>query len=415
MAMWKKTIGKLYDNKLFWIIVSLLASVCLWVYVTSVETEVTETTLYGLPVQFLGEDALRESKGLIITDVSADTVQVTVRGSLRDLSKLDERNVTAYIDVSELEARSYSYPVQLQLPDSVSEGSITVVSRLPENVTFTVENIKKRTIDVKGVFNGTVAEGYVSKPITTNPSTIDIYGAESVINQVAYALVTIDRDDVSSTITYDSTYQLIDMDGNIMETDGITMSAEQVEVSMVVNVTKEVALSVDILDGGGASVENAVVDIEPSSILLSGDAQQLEGINRIVLSTIDLSLVDDSFEETYTIILDNGITNESGVTEATVTVTIRGLEKTELTIDNISIIGQTEGTTATLMTKNLRVTLRGPEAILEQVRPEDIRAEADMTNFNNRSGQVSVPVKIYVDGFESVGAVGEYSVIIAVS
>ena len=415
MAMWKKTLGKLYDSKLFWIIVSLLASVCLWVYVTSVETEVTETTLYGLPVQFQGEDVLRESKGLIITDVSADTVQVTVRGSLRDLSKLDERNVTAYIDVSELEARSYSYPVQLQLPDSVSEDSITVVSRLPENVTFTVENIKKRTIDVKGVFNGTVAEGYVSKPITTNPSTIDIYGAESVINQVAYALVTIDRDDVSSTITYDSTYQLIDMDGNIMETDGITMSAEQVEVSMVVNVTKEVALSVDILDGGGASVENAVVDIEPSSILLSGDAQQLEGINRIVLSTIDLSLVDDSFEETYTIILDNGITNESGVTEATVTVTIRGLEKTELTIDNISIIGQTEGTTATLMTKNLRVTLRGPEAILEQVRPEDIRAEADMTNFNNRSGQVSVPVKIYVDGFESVGAVGEYSVIIAVS
>ena len=236
-----------------------------------------------------------------------------------------------------------------------------------------------------------------------------------MINQVAYALVTIDRQDVSSTITYDSTYQLIDTEGNIMETDGITMSTDQVQVTMVVNVTKEVALSVDILDGGGASVENAVVDIEPSSILLSGDAQQLEGINRIVLSTIDLSLVDDTFEETYTIILDNGITNESGVTEATVTVTIRGLEKTEMTIDNISIIGQTEGTTATLMTQSITVTLRGPAAILEQEHPEDVRAEADMTNFNNRSGQVSVPVRIYVDGFESVGAVGEYSVIISVS
>ena len=415
MSMWKKTLGKLYDSKLFWIIVSLLGSICLWVYVTSVETEVTETTLYGLPVQFVGEDALRESKGLIISDVSADTVQVTLQGSIRELSKLDERNVTAYIDVTELEARSYSYPVQLQFPDSVNASDVSIIRRVPDNITFTVENVKQRTIDVMGVFNGTVAEGYVSKPITTNPSTIDIYGAESVINQVAYALVTIDRQDVSSTITYDSTYQLIDTEGNIMETDGITMSTEQVQVTMAVNVTKEVALSVDILDGGGASVENAVVDIEPSSILLSGDAQQLEGINRIVLSTIDLSLVDDSFEETYTIILDNGITNESGVTEATVTVTIRGLEKTELTIDNISIIGQTEGTTATLMTKNLRVTLRGPAAILEQVRPEDIRAEADMTNFNNRSGQVSVPVKIYVDGFESVGAVGEYSVIIAVS
>ncbi len=415
MSMWKKTLGKLYDSKLFWIIVSLLGSICLWVYVTSVETEVTETTLYGLPVQFVGEDALRESKGLIISDVSADTVQVTLQGSIRELSKLDERNVTAYIDVTELEARSYSYPVQLQFPDSVNASDVSIIRRVPDNITFTVENVKQRTIDVMGVFNGTVAEGYVSEPITTNPSTIDIYGAESVINQVAYALVTIDRQDVSSTITYDSTYQLIDTEGNIMETDGITMSTDQVQVTMVVNVTKEVALSVDILDGGGASVENAVVDIEPSSILLSGDAQQLEGINRIVLSTIDLSLVDDTFEETYTIILDNGITNESGVTEATVTVTIRGLEKTEMTIDNISIIGQTEGTTATLMTQSITVTLRGPAAILEQVRPEDVRAEADMTNFNNRSGQVSVPVRIYVDGFESVGAVGEYSVIISVS
>ena len=415
MSMWKKTLGKLYDSKLFWIIVSLLGSICLWVYVTSVETEVTETTLYGLPVQFVGEDALRESKGLIISDVSADTVQVTLQGSIRELSKLDERNVTAYIDVTELEARSYSYPVQLQFPDSVNASDVSIIRRVPDNITFTVENVKQRTIDVMGVFNGTVAEGYVSEPITTNPSTIDIYGAESVINQVAYALVTIDRQDVSSTITYDSTYQLIDTEGNIMETDGITMSTDQVQVTMVVNVTKEVALSVDILDGGGASVENAVVDIEPSSILLSGDAQQLEGINRIVLSTIDLSLVDDTFEETYTIILDNGITNESGVTEATVTVTIRGLEKTEMTIDNISIIGQTEGTTATLLPQSITVTLRGPAAILEQVRPEDVRAEADMTNFNNRSGQVSVPVRIYVDGFESVGAVGEYSVIISVS
>lgn len=415
MSMWKKTLGKLYDSKLFWIIVSLLGSICLWVYVTSVETEVTETTLYGLPVQFVGEDALRESKGLIISDVSADTVQVTLQGSIRELSKLDERNVTAYIDVTELEARSYSYPVQLQFPDSVNASDVSIIRRVPDNITFTVENVKQRTIDVMGVFNGTVAEGYVSEPITTNPSTIDIYGAESVINQVAYALVTIDRQDVSSTITYDSTYQLIDTEGNIMETDGITMSTDQVQVTMVVNVTKEVALSVDILDGGGASVENAVVDIEPSSILLSGDAQQLEGINRIVLSTIDLSLVDDTFEETYTIILDNGITNESGVTEATVTVTIRGLEKTEMTIDNINIIGQTEGTTATLMTQSITVTLRGPAAILEQVRPEDVRAEADMTNFNNRSGQVSVPVRIYVDGFESIGAVGEYSVIISVS
>ena len=415
MSMWKKTLGKLYDSKLFWIIVSLLGSICLWVYVTSVETEVTETTLYGLQVQFVGEDALRESKGLIISDVSADTVQVTLQGSIRELSKLDERNVTAYIDVTELEARSYSYTVQLQFPDSVNASDVSIIRRVPDNITFTVENVKQRTIDVMGVFNGTVAEGYVSEPITTNPSTIDIYGAESVINQVAYALVTIDRQDVSSTITYDSTYQLIDTEGNIMETDGITMSTDQVQVTMVVNVTKEVALSVDILDGGGASVENAVVDIEPSSILLSGDAQQLEGINRIVLSTIDLSLVDDTFEETYTIILDNGITNESGVTEATVTVTIRGLEKTEMTIDNINIIGQTEGTTATLMTQSITVTLRGPAAILEQVRPEDVRAEADMTNFNNRSGQVSVPVRIYVDGFESVGAVGEYSVIISVS
>ena len=168
MSMWKKTLGKLYDSKLFWIIVSLLGSICLWVYVTSVETEVTETTLYGLPVQFVGEDALRESKGLIISDVSADTVQVTLQGSIRELSKLDERNVTAYIDVTELEARSYSYPVQLQFPDSVNASDVSIIRRVPDNITFTVEIVKQRTIDVMGVFNGTVNPSPPTRPPSTS-------------------------------------------------------------------------------------------------------------------------------------------------------------------------------------------------------------------------------------------------------
>ncbi len=412
--MFKKTLQKWMDGKVFWMVISVLAAICLWYYVTSVETVEGDVTL-SLPIQFVGEDALRESRGLILSDLSTETVQVTLQGSRRIIRQLDENNVTAYIDVSNMEARRYSQAVLFQYPEGITSEDVTVTGRRPQYVSFTVDKLSSRVIDVKGEFNGTVAEGYTCEPVTTNPETVEIFGSQEILDQVAYALVTIERDEVSSSISYESTYQLIDNEGEVMDMDGITLAMERVQVSMMVKITKDVGLTVDLIPGGGATAENAVITVEPASLSLSGDAQQLAGINRISLGSVDLALVDGSFEETYTIVLDNGITNESGVTEATVRVEIRGLEKETFTLTNFSVSGLTEGMEAQVVTPRLDVVIRAPAAILEQIRAGDLRGIADLSGVTETVGRVEVPLRIVAEGFSSAGAVGEYKVQVDVS
>ncbi len=414
--MARERIRKIVDSRIFWAVISVLAAICLWAYVISLETEDSELTLRNLTVDFTGVDVLRESKGLIISEVSADEVQLTFRGSRRVLNRINERNIHVYIDATALEVGRYSQPVQVELPDGVNTGDVTVTTRKPQYISFQVEKLGSKVVDIQTSFTGSVAEGFVGSELVTSPESLEIYGAQESLDQVDHALVVVERDNVASSIHYDSNYSLIDVNGKEidMEKAGLSANMNTVRVSMEIKVIKDVPLAIDLLDGGGALQENASVTITPEEIRLSGDAQQMESINRVTLGSIDLSQVDGSYEHSYTIVLDNGLTNESGVTEAKVTVEIRGLEKKKMTVSNISLTGLEKGRKAELITTSLEVTLRAKAALLEQIQEENLRAVADLSGVTEASGQVEVPVHIYVDGFESAGAVGNYTALVQI-
>ena len=68
----------------------------------------------------------------------------------------------------------------------------------------------------------------------------------------------------------------------------------------------------------------------------------LAALNQIVVATIDLSGFATSYEKTVTILgLKNDLRNLSGVTEATVRVSVRGLETEKITATNITTTGTT--------------------------------------------------------------------------
>ena len=60
----KKTsrMRNLYNNRVFWMVISLLASLAIWVYITSVDSDEYKQTFRGVRVELVGEDVLRESK-----------------------------------------------------------------------------------------------------------------------------------------------------------------------------------------------------------------------------------------------------------------------------------------------------------------------------------------------------------------
>ena len=79
----RKAKHTLWDSRIFWAFVSLLASVLLWVYVTTTQGDVIEQTYEGVSVVFNGEDVLRENEGLVVANISSNTVSVRIRATRR--------------------------------------------------------------------------------------------------------------------------------------------------------------------------------------------------------------------------------------------------------------------------------------------------------------------------------------------
>ena len=171
----KTTINKIVSSKAFWIIISLLASFLLWTYIMSTEETTIEKTFSNVKVVYQGADDLRAARGLIVTDADADSVTVRLKGTRRVLGNLSSADLSAVIDVSGIsQAREMQVSYSLQYPTNVDKSSITVLSKSPETISFSVVQEANKTLEVKGVFTGSVKEGYTAEPIKVEPSSITL-------------------------------------------------------------------------------------------------------------------------------------------------------------------------------------------------------------------------------------------------
>ena len=402
----KKNLTKLYNSKAFWVIVSLILSIIMWVYVASVETEEFKQTFRGVRVQLVGEQLLRDSKNLVITDMDTSTVTVEVVGPRRIVGSLDSDSIYAQIDVSKLTRAAYtSQQYSVIFPDGTDTSNLTVTRKTPETINFMVSAQTTKSIQVRGSFDGSVAPGYTAEEPIFEPATITLSGPEAYLRSVDHAWVSFGKENVESTYEVETGYTLMTADKTPASTTGIALSPDVVTAILPVLTLKEINLGINLIEGGGATAENTKVTIEPESISLAGDSKLLAGINKITLATIDLTDFSSTFTDTYLIPIDNDLRNITGVTEAKVTVEIIGLETKGFKVTNISCVNVTEGYQAKILTNNLYVMLRGNPESLALVKDENIRAVADLTDMNESTGTFMPKVKIYVDGYTDLGAI----------
>ena len=78
---------------------------------------------------------------------------------------------------------------------------------------------------------------------------------------------------------------------------------ETITATLPINVTKELALTMNFIDSPGARLPNTEWDIEPSSILVSGDADLLRDVESLVLDDFDLATLDSGTRYSYTCLL----------------------------------------------------------------------------------------------------------------
>lgn len=410
-------------------LLALLASFSLWIYIVTVENPEEERTFSNIPVVFVGEDVLREDQELLITDDNVPTgISLTFYGRLSVLTQLAEKRdeLALMIDVSNLRnPREYPFSIDISnvtLPAGISSNDLTLQSNYPEQVSLKVENLKKKPVPVKVLTDVEIVEGYVADRLVQNYSEIVVEGPEDAVNEVSYAQVILKRENVDKTLTSTLTYELISESGDLIQNREITSDVQEIEVTLPILMYKDVPLVAPVISGGGATEADTVINIEPKTIRLSADPPVLEAIQSITLSAIDLgSMMTNAEDFTRMITTPDGCINLSGEQEATVSVQIKNkaIRQIRVSSNHFSFIGYPEDYEVESRTRVLPITIRANESDIDQIVQDNIRVVVDLidVSFTDSTTSVTRPVKIYVDGFEGVGIVGntEYSVVVDIS
>lgn len=402
---------KLSDSKLFVIALSLLISVVLWIYVTSVENDEYKLTLRGVPVELVGTSVLEDTKNMVVTDLSTNTVNVEIVGPRRIVAKLNADNIKAQIDVSKLTQSAYaSMQYTISYPNGTDTSGISITRKVPDTINFTVSKLNSKSIPVRGSFDGSIAPGYTAQPVVFEPSEITVSGPESYLRNVSYARVSFGSAEISGTYSVETGFTLVNEAGEPASTDGVSCSADVITATQPILEMKTLPLAVNLIYGAGANENNVKLTVSPETITLAGDSAVLDAMNNIPIATVDLMSFNSTFTQTYAVNFDNSLTNISGVTEAEVTVEILGLETKNFTVRNLQCRGVTEGLECVPVSQALVVKLRGTQEQLSSLSADDLVAVADLTDYELTTGSLIVPVRIQVDGSVDAGAVGDYNI-----
>lgn len=419
--MWKK----ITESRWLYVVLSVLMSVLLWGFVRNEQNQDQPKTIYDIPITFTGTDVL-ETRHLIISEGAEQTMNLRVRAKLDVLSRLSRDNITLRVDVSKItEPGEYRLLTQVSYPPTVQTGSVTIDSDRMDladlYVRVTIAKSEAKEVPVKAEFVGSVAEGYQLGDIAVTPSTISISGQQELVDQVAYAKVTLTQDNLDATYTGDLPFTYIGTDGKALTELDVTASSDTIHVTYPVVKVVSLPLAVDVLYGGGITAENLEdyvdIDIQPKSISVSGEEDDLALLKQLYVGQIDLTKIVTS--ERYTFPLDVGqeLTNESGITEATVQVTIKGLTTREFSVDNIQLINIPEGYAAEAVTQSRTVMVRGPEAAVDAIFKSQLRIVVDMAAGIPAAavGRFDIPAKVHLDGGSAVGVVGTYNISVSLS
>lgn len=403
-----------------YMVLSVLIAIALWLYVGVTVNPDDSRTVRNLPVTLAGLDLL-ESRGLMVTAGADQTVTVNVTGKRDALNALiadKDSRITITADLSAIESPGqYSRDVQVNFNHSgISNGnSIALTDRYPQSLTFTVVRQATRPIQVRGSLMGSIAEGYQAGEFSFSPETVEVRGEESVVNQIEYALVTLNEVDMTSTYSGELPYTFVGFTGSAVGGGDLMADVQLIHTTLPVFQLKEVELAVTIVPGGGATEVDADVDIEPKTIMVSGAPADLEPLQRISLGNIDLAKVLGSDTLTFPIPLAAELANVSGVTEAAVRIDIVGLTTATLEVDNIKLIHRPAGYTAEAVTQTRQVQIRGTAEAVETVTASQLRIVADLDNAVAATGTQTIPVKVYLDGRSDVGVVGDYNIVISIA
>ena len=385
--LWKKR-KQLWQPPDFWRfkVCAVLCAILLWFYVMETQNPMTEES-FTVPVEMRNL-----SSSLAIPDTNRQ-VTIRVQGSSAVMNELTSRQLSAYCDFSDVEEGEATLPVQVgELPEGV-----TLVSVLPESISFTLEAVVSESFPVEVRVQGEPAENYsLLEPLDAvlSPAMVTLSGSQEYISQVETVFVSVDVTGLEENYSKNLSVEVLDFNGNNI-TEWFTCNPSTVDVLVPVVYSqpeKSVAVSPVYVGTPALGYRITRVVVEPSTVRAFGDLDVLDNLYYVETSVIDVNGLDRTTSFTVTLLHGNNVTLST--TNATVVVQVEPESTTTVTKDLVYYENLAEGLVCTLPTVELEMLLSGADTYIDNL---DTSAVVPFVDLGQISGPGSYTLSVQVN------------------
>ncbi len=378
-----------FTENLGWKLLSLLSAVFLWMIVNNLDDPTIPQTFYNIPVRLLNTEMITDSGQVYEFLEGTDEIErVTIRAPRSVISGLNENNIIATADVSQLSSLD---TITIKLSTNVYNNELESIKGSIDTVKLNIENKKTKTLALKATVSGGVDKGYLVGEITPEENLVRLAGPESVIDKVAKAAVDVDVTGFTSDIGTSVEVKLYDKENRQIHDTRISQNIKTVGVKVNIYQTMEVPVSYSY-SGVPAQGYRASGEITASAetVTIAGKQSVLRNVTGIELPAESVDITDASENlitevDIRNYLPDNVFLADQAQAKVEVTVFIQPEVSKRLKVnpENVEVINVPEGYRATLgeLEENTEIEVIGLSSDVSGLREAELKGTVDIVEW----------------------------------
>lgn len=279
-------------------IFSIIFAILLWSYVRSEVDPEKTITFKSVPVRY---ENLAEIKSNNLTIISPEEakVDIVLKGKQSNISKVKRENVVASVDFAGYYSGEFNIPIKIQ----VDANNIIVDSKLPETITFKIdENVsKKMKVDLKTI--GNLAENFVLGNVKQE-EFVKVSGPKTYVDSIDKLVALIDVSNKSESTVMSAPIIAYNKEGEIIEEVETTPANIDIEVPILK--TETIPVKLDIVGDIPEDIDIKDLSIEPNSVSIKGNSAVINKITEIKTVPVTIEELRDK-QKQIDIVLPDGV------------------------------------------------------------------------------------------------------------
>ena len=407
----KFTIGKLFDNNKFVLILSLFLAFIIWVGFSMYGGEEQEKTI-EVPIKMDSMTVPNQFNLQQFGDYSNSTVLVNIVGKKAVIGTVnaDDIKVTAStLDVNT--AGKHTLPLSVTI-DSSKDFQIVNTNTLSIEVYFDTYKEVSMAVSLDLQDEPKVPDGYQLGTITFSEDKLLAHGPSTEVSKISKILA---RADIADSLTKTTTYtaEIVAVDKYDNEIQNITIDkTDNFTVTIPVFKLAKLPVSVELTNmPTGVTQDDIKISYSVSSLNVAGEASTIDEMKSVVIGTVDFSELTNA-ETTFDFDVSKiaGINVKSKVSSIKVTIDLSGYEskKINLSSSDIEIVNATDKK-VTILTESIDITAAGLTDSVDSIKASNISAVLNIDDEieSGDNQKLALTLKTSVQG---VWVVGTYEV-----